>query len=280
MPMTKFVPDESFEEYRERFKEHFVMERSDDGVLEVRMHTNDGEAIWSSELHRAIGQLFEAVGADRENELMIFTGTGENWLRDSDGESFDAIELDEEVFKRASYEVWWRDGLKLQENLIWDIDIPTIAVINGPGFHTEFALLFDITICSEHTRFMEPHLQLGLAPGDAQFLVFQQLMGLKRANYAMYTIQPIDAEKALEWGMVNEVLPGEQLMPRARELAGTIMETDAIIRKITNHIIKRPWRRLLTDDFQMHFGFEMWGALVHRNRHATTPLHESVDRRE
>jgi hypothetical protein len=167
MSLTTFVPDESFEQYRERFTEHFVMERTDEGVLEVRMHTNGGEAVWSAELHRAIGQVFEAIGSDRDNELLIFTGTGEHWLQDVDAPSFAAIEDDEEVFKRKSFDMWYRDGLRLLENLIWDIDIPSIAVVNGPGFHTEFALLCDLTLCAEDTYFIEPHLHIGLAPGDA-----------------------------------------------------------------------------------------------------------------
>lgn len=271
MSLTTFVPDESFEQYRERFTEHFVMERTDEGVLEVRMHTNGGEAVWSAELHRAIGQVFEAIGSDRDNELLIFTGTGEHWLQDVDAPSFAAIEDDEEVFKRKSFDIWYRDGLRLLENLIWDIDIPSIAVVNGPGFHTEFALLCDLTLCAEDTYFIEPHLHIGLAPGDAQFLVFQKLLGIKRANYAMYFSRRLNAERALEWGLVNEVLPRDELLPRARQLAARIMENDPTLRRITNHIVKRPWRKMLTEDFEMHFAHEMWQSLVHRHPHGFQP---------
>ena len=270
--LTSFVPEPHLEEYAERFKEHFFLERRH-GVLLARFHTNGGEAVWGAELHRAIGQLFHTVSRDRENEVLILTGTSDYWLRDVDSESFNAIEDNDETFRRESYYRWYRDGMKMQETLIWDIDIPTIGVINGPGTHSEFGLLCDITICADHARLVEAHFKLGLAPGDALFMVLQELIGLKRAAYAMYTAQRITPEEALEWGLINEILPSAELLPRAFQLAETILEQDPIVRRITSAIVKRPRRRRMTDDFEMHFGHEMWAAMVHKQRHAQMDTH-------
>ena len=54
MTLTSFVKWPKFEDYKEMFKEHFVMEKRDDGVLLVRMHSKGGPQLWSMELHRAI----------------------------------------------------------------------------------------------------------------------------------------------------------------------------------------------------------------------------------
>lgn len=266
MSRTAFVPEPAFDEYRERFKHHFVMERTG-GVLEVRMHNDGGEAIWSLELHRALTQMFRAVANDRENHILILTGTGDYWFRVLDSESFAQIEHDDDVFRRKSYDMWYRDGMRMVESLLWDVDIPTIAVVNGPGFHTEFALLCDVTICADDARFFEAHLNIGLAPGDGLFLVLQELLGTKRATYAMHTVQRINAPKALEWGLVNEVLPREQLLPRAREIASIMMTRDPFIRHMTTQIVKRRWKRLFTDDLGFHISHEMWGTMVHRGKH-------------
>ncbi|RLV55665.1 enoyl-CoA hydratase/isomerase family protein [Aeromicrobium phragmitis] len=268
MALTSFIEEPKFDVYRERFAEHFILER-EDGILVARMHTGGDVAVWGLELHRALGQLFKTVAADPENEVLILTGTGDYWLRDIDSESFNAVEKDESTFRREGYFQWYRDGMKLQENIIWDVDIPTISAINGPGFHSEFALLHDITICTDDTRLVEPHYHVGLAPGDALYLVLQELIGYKRANYAMYTAQNITAEQALEWGLVNEVVAREDLVDRARSLAEMIIRTqpNPIVRRLTSRIVKRRWRRLLTDDFEMHFGHEMWGTMVHRQDH-------------
>ncbi len=268
MSLTKFVPYEKFDSYKERFKEHFFMERKD-GIIEVRMHTRGGPVKWSLEMHRAIGQMFEVVGADRENEILIFTGTGDKWIPDMDAESFHAIEKDGELgFKEFSYDMYYHDATKLVEANLWGVDIPTISVINGPGFHTEFALSCDLTICADDAIFVEPHLHAGLAPGDGQFLVFQELLGLKRANWAMYMVETIDAQKALDWGLVNEVHSREKLMPRAWEIARTIKDRNKrITRLMTSKIVKRNWKRRYTEDFEMHLAHEMYGIHISMTPH-------------
>lgn len=277
--LTSFVEEPEFEQYKERFAEHFAMERDPRGVLTVRMHTNGGEVIWSAEMHRALPQLFKTIAADEKNEVLILTGTGDTWIGDMDAASFNAVEKDEETFRQESYFKWYRDGMKLQEALIWDIDIPTIAAINGSGHHQEFGLLCDMTICTEDTRIVEAHYAVGLAPGDGLFLVLQELAGYKRANHAMYTARNITATEALEWGLVNEVVSRSALMERAHQLADTILSSqpDRVVRRVTSQIVKRRWRRLLNDDFQMHFGHEMWAATVHRQHHAAMDIRGVID---
>lgn len=262
-PLTNVVPHLEFQEYKELFKEHFLLERDERGVVVAQAHTNGGEAIWSLELHRAYGQLFHAIGVDPKNEVLILTGTDDVWMMDMDRDSFGAIEQSTEQYQRETFHWYYRDGTKMQEALLWDIEIPTISIINGPGQHTEVALLCDLTLCATDAYLFEAHYKVGLAPGDALFLVLQQLLGPKRANYALYTGQNISAEQALEWGLVNEVLPRDQLLPRAREIADMILEQDGLIRRLTTQIVKRPWHKAFVEDFRMQFGHQMWGAMVH-----------------
>jgi len=255
VPKTSFVPWVPLAEYRERFAEHFVMERAD-GVLEVRFHTEGREALWSLELHRALSQVFQAIGQDPDNEVMIITGTGDSWLTKRDVESMAQVIT-------PNYDVWYADGTKLIENLLWCVDIPTIAAINGPGFHTEFGLLCDLTVASDDARFFEPHFALGVVPGDGQFLVYQQLLGLKRANHTMYLrTDGLSAAEALDWGLVGETVPRDQVLPRAREIAGKIMEQPRVIRRLTSQVAKRPWRSAVQADFGMHLAHELFAGNV------------------
>ena len=105
---------------------------------------------------------------------------------------------------------------------------------------------------------------MGAPPGDGQFLVFQALLGIKRANYYMYTAKTIDAQTALELGLVNEVVPKEKLMERAWELAEMIMKQDRVCRRLTSHIARRPWKRLLLDDFPSQISTEFYGVRTGR----------------
>jgi enoyl-CoA hydratase/carnithine racemase len=284
MALTNFTPTFKFEDYKEKFKEHLIMERKN-GIILVRIHTQGKGAQWSFELHRALGQAWQEIGGDPENEVMIFTGTGDYWLRQFDKESFDAIEGDWEKFTNEySYEYNYHDATKLIENFIWDIDIPSIGVINGPGWHFECALLCDITLCAEHALLVEPHLLAGLVPGDGLYLVLQKLLGLKRAAYYMYTGKTIDAKTAYEWGMVNEVLPKDKLMNRAWELAEMIIQQNPrVTRRMTSQLVRRPWKRLLVDDFQVHFGHEMYAWHVDHKKmkkHSEIPIEKKWEKKK
>ena len=265
MPLTSFVPHVPLSEYQERLKEHFVMERTN-GVLEVRMHTRGGEAVFGFELHRALHQMLQAVGQDPENEVMILTSTGTTWINQYDQESFETQGRDAEAYRKTHYDMWYADANKLIDTLLWQIDIPLIGAINGPGFHIELPLLCDLTIATDDTRFMDPHFFMGVVPGDGQFLIYQNLIGLKRANHMMYLNNGISAQEALEWGLVGEILPRADLLPRAREMAQAIMSQDRSIRRLTAQVARRRWKRLFTDDFSMHVTHEMYGAHLSRIR--------------
>src|SRR5437879_8255635 len=84
MSLLDFVATPKFEEYKERFKQHYKLERREDGVILVQAHTAGGPIQLSVENHRSVGQLFKTIAADPENEVMIFTGTGQDFMMDAD----------------------------------------------------------------------------------------------------------------------------------------------------------------------------------------------------
>ncbi len=96
-------------------------------------------------------------------------------------------------------------------------------------------------------------------PGDGQGLTFQELMGLKRAAYYLYTSDTINAEMAKEMGLVNEVLPLDGLLPRAWEIAEKIMQKPRSIRRMTSAVLRRKWKRRLVEDLGFHIAHELLG---------------------
>ena len=259
MSYVDFIPTPKFEEYKEVFKENYKMERSEDGVIVVRAHTNDGPIQLSVENHRTVGQMFKTVGADPQNEVMIFTGTGPYFMIEMDPEGF---KLEQEDLPYWAYEYAYKDGRINASSLVNDLEIPTIGVMNGPGFHSEMCLMCDITICSEDAVIFDPHFKAGSVPGDGVHCAFQELLGVKRAAYALLTGQPIDAQKALELGLVNEVVPREKLIERAREIADIIMKQARTTRRMTTQIIRRPWKQRLTNDLDGGFAMQMFANLA------------------
>lgn len=259
MSLTSFVPTPKFEEYSERFKEHYKLERRADGVILVRAHTKGGPIQLSVENHRSVGQLFKTLGADPENEIMIFTGTGEDFMMEADPEGF---RLEKEDLAYWAYEYAYKDGRINVSSLINDLEIPTIGVLNGPGFHTEICLMCDLTICSEDAILYDLHYDIGSVPGDGIHSCFQELLGVKRAAYALLTGQAIDAKTALEYGMVNEVVPTGKLLERAWQLADHIMTQPRTTRRLTTQIVRRPWRQRISNDLDGGFGIQMFAHLA------------------
>jgi enoyl-CoA hydratase/carnithine racemase len=264
-----YVPRPSFDVYAEKYSRYFAMRRRD-GIIELRMHTDGGPARFDFAVHNAWPQVWQEVGNDPDNEVLIITGTGGQWLGTPESIAADPAEaLDglrqEPPPKDFAYEHAYYDATKLLENFIFGIDIPTIAAINGPSpAHTEFALLCDITLAVETATIVDPHLLAGTAPGDGQQLTLQELIGTKRAAYHLYTGQPIGARQALELGLVNEVLPAERLLPRAWEIAEAIMKAPRTARHLTHAIAQRPWKRRLVQDLGFGMAHEMFGIQADR----------------
>lgn len=261
MSLVGFVPTPEFESYRERFAEHFKMERRDDGVILVQIHTQGGPFQLSVENHRAFGQAMKVVASDPKNELMIFTGTGPAFLSQVDPEGFALEEKDLEYW---AYEYAYKDGRNNVNTLVNDFEIPTIGVLNGPGAHVEMCLMCDITICSEDAVLFDPHFAMGSVPGDGIHSCFLELLGVKRAAYALLTSQTIDAKTALQYGMVNEVVPRESLMTRAYDIADLIMRQKRTIRRLASQVVRRPWKQRVADDLDGGFGMQMFGHLSKR----------------
>lgn len=259
MSLTQFVQTPKFDEYKEQFKEAFLLERRADGVILAQAHTLGKSVKLSVENHRALGQLLKTIGADPENELLILTGTGDDFMMAIDPEGF---ELERENLQHWAYEYAYKDGRINVSSLINDLEIPTIGVFNGPGFHSEICLMCDITICSEDAVIFDPHYQAGSVPGDGVHSCFQELLGVKRAAYALLSGEAIDGKKALEYGMVNEVVPREKLLARAWTLADYIMKQQRITRRLTTQIIRRPWKQRITDDLDGGFGIQMFAHLA------------------
>lgn len=251
-----FVSRPRFEDYREKYATHFKLERQN-GILQVQMHTHGGPVMYGLPIHNAWSQLWLDIGNDPDNEVLIFSGTGDKWIGGFDPD-FAAQSL-HEMPADAFYDQIYADATKLLEAFIFNIDIPTIACINGAGLHTEFALLCDITLCAEHAELFDPHFKFNLVPGDGQGLTFQELMGVKRAAYFLYTSDKINAQMAKEMGLVNEVLPLDRLLPRAWEIAEKIMQKPRAIRRLTSAVLRRQWKRRLVEDLGFHIAHELLG---------------------
>jgi enoyl-CoA hydratase/carnithine racemase len=215
------------EEYQDRY-ENYEFERKD-GILQVTMHTKGKDIVWGMKPDDDLGRAYEDIARDPENEVVILTGAGDTFIHYEDLSGFnDCVEPHQWAEWVLPY------AIRLLNNHL-DIDVPMIAAVNGPNtLHAEQAFLCDIVLASETACFADyVHFPNGLVPGDGVQIIWPMLLGMNRARYLMYTGQILSAQEALELGLVAEVLPQDELLPRAHELANQLLETPNIVRRMT-----------------------------------------------
>lgn len=268
MAMEGFLDTPRLQDYAVKYAKYLDLRRND-GIVEMCLHHRSESAIYGPEARNAWAQALRDISNDPDNEVLIVTGTGDCWVRDY------ASSWDRPINEWPSdmiYQHLYRDMVKLAWSVVADIDIPVIAVINGPGMYREFALLADITLCSDATVFADLHASRHQPLGGGLHVAFQLLMGAKTAAYYLYTSDKIDAAKALELGLVTEVLPAEELLPRARAIAAAIMRLPRITRRLTHDIVQRPVRRRLSEDFGFGLSSMLFGVLAEGNGKAAPTL--------
>ena len=251
--LGNFVSGAALNDYRTRFEQHFQLDRRD-GVLTIRMHNNGQAARWSRGLLNAWNLLLHEVGADRDNEVIVITATGESWIAGVEAASF-AQPLPQ--WHSDLIDEQYNDGIRLLERLIFDLDVPTIAAINGPGPRLELPLLCDLTLCTPDVVFGDGNFRAGSVPGDGMYLALRELAGVKRANHVVYTGNGIAAEEAHRIGLVNEVQPRSELLPRALELATQIMARPRTARRLTHRIVTRSWQRRLVAELRDSYAHQL-----------------------
>jgi 2-(1,2-epoxy-1,2-dihydrophenyl)acetyl-CoA isomerase len=170
------------------------------------------------ELIRELQEAFKQAASDSQVRVVVLTGAGRVF-----GAGQDIPEM-----RSASGEISYREHLLETYNplvlQIRHIEKPVIAAINGPcaGASLGIALGCDIRVASEGANFVVGFNGIGLIPDSAVSLLLPVLIGLGRAQEFTFTNQPITAQQALEWGLVNRVCPPDELMPETMKLAARL----------------------------------------------------------
>ena len=238
-----------FDAYRHGFP-NARLNRSKSGVLEVALHTDGGTLVFNGHTHEQFVDLFHAIGSDPDNRVLILTGSGDAFMETISPEGFD-------FFTPQGYDKIYREGRKVLMNIL-DIEVPLIAAVNGPArLHSEYILLADIVLATPSTIFQDkPHFEFGIVPGDGVHLLWQEVIGSVRGRYFILTRQELDAETAKEWGAVNEIVPANELLPRAREIAEGLAKLPPLTTKYTRVALTQKLRRIIDEGVTLGLALE------------------------
>ena len=120
------------------------------------------------------------------------------------------------------------DRARISRGLTPETTKPRIGAVNGPAVTGGLVLALgcDFLIASERATFADTHARVGVMPAGGMTIRLPQLIGVNRARQMSLTGNFVDATTACAWGLVNEVVPHDELLPRTLELAGAVAESD------------------------------------------------------
>src|SRR4029077_6490894 len=227
--------------YFTRYK-NFGLSRSAGGVLTLRFHTGGGPHTFDGTTHHDLPRLLEELAFDKDNRVLVLTGTGDSFIDSIDGPSLG------DLTKPMGADVLYAEGRRGVQRLA-HLEIPTIAAVHGPvSVPHAYALLADVVIAADTTVFSDlPHLAFGIAPGDGLFVVWEEILGLNRARHLEITQGSFTAQEALSWGAVAEVVPLGQVLPRAQELAGQMTRRPHLTNKYMAVVFRQRISRRLAE---------------------------------
>ncbi len=200
----------------------------------------------SNELTTELKSFLDEAERDDDLRVLIITGAGDKAFV-AGADINELVGRDARLGRRVSQER--QDIFSRIENL----PIPVIGAINGYalGGGLELALACNIRLASEKAQFGAPEVKLGIIPGDGGTQRLPRLVGLGRAMEMILTGDFIDAEEAFRIGLVNRVLPPEELMGKAMELAQRIASRPPLAVRYAKEAVNRSQEGGLTAGFSL-----------------------------
>jgi len=221
LPERKFLPNRSEEEGV--MEQQPVLEERQDQVALLTLNRPEAMNSFNFAMLRALEERIEAIQLDPEVRVVIITGAG--------GKGFCAgADLKERVTLGEQQVKEFIMTIRNLFTFIEDLNKPVIAAVNGValGGGTELALACDIRIASINATMGLTETRLAIIPGAGGTQRLPRLVGRGKAKELIFTGRRVDAEEALQIGLVNKICAPEALLDECRSMAAMICETGPI----------------------------------------------------
>jgi len=231
--------------------DYLLYEPEDNGILWIKFNRPErmNALIGSSEeggTVAKVGEYMRAGDDDPDIRVIVLTGVGRGFCSGADmrRDTPDALKGENFVGNRgtvagpdAAREHFFHGFTKLHLD-ISQIRKPTVAMINGPavGSGMDMALHCDIRLGCENSRFIG-YQRLGQIIENGGSYYLPKMVGLGRALEFAYTGH-LDAQRAYDWGMLNYLVPSDQLEETTRELCNRILRTPPMVQWISKRIMR------------------------------------------
>lgn len=214
------------------------VDRRPDGVAVVRLDNPKVNAL-SSELLRQLATAAEGLRADPPGAVVV-TGGDRIFAAGAEISEFRSAEAPAEVITRAEAELLGQLFLRAL-NAVADIPRATVAAISGfaLGGGCELALACDFRVASDKARLGQPEILLGIIPGGGGTQRLARLVGPAVAKDLIFTGRQVRADEAMSLGLVDEVVPAEEVLDRALAKAAALAAGATVAQGLAKRAIDR-----------------------------------------
>ena len=257
----------------------FLQIEREGGIVTVRMnHPDTRNALTTREQIQEFVDLCAELRRDMSVRVMVLTGNGSAFC--AGGNVKDMHERGG-IFAGSPYELrnTYRDGIQRIPLAIYELDIPVIAAVNGPaiGAGLDLACMCDIRLAAPKAIFAESFVRLGIVPGDGGAWLLPRIIGIPKASLMAFTGDAIDAAKALEWGLVEQVCTHETLQTEAQALARRIASNPGHALRLCKRLLREGQHMRLDSLLELSAAYQ---ALAHHTEDHQEAVAAFVDKRD
>ena len=248
------------------------------GVVIVRMDRPDTRNALSepSQMQEFV-DLCAQMRADASVKVIVLSGNGKSFC---DGGNIKDMQARDGIFAGSPYELrnTYRDGIQRIPTALYDLDIPIIAAVNGAaiGAGLDLACMCDIRIASTKAVFAESFVKLGIVPGDGGAWLLPRIIGIPKASLMAFTGDTIDAEKALEWGLVEQLCDPQELETQAVALAERIAANPGHALRLCKRLLREGQHMRLDSLLELSAAYQ---SLAHHTEDHQEAVAAFVDKR-
>jgi enoyl-CoA hydratase len=208
-----------------------IIVETKDKVGIIKMNRPDALNALNTETLQELSKAISDLNESDQVRVLVITGEGKAFVAGADIAEMKDMSRDEaQAFSQKGQKVF---------DLIAKTEKPVIAAVNGfaLGGGCELALACDIRVASDKAKFGQPEVNLGVIPGFAGTQRLSRLVGVAKAKELIFTGDMIDAQTAHSIGLVNQVVPADQLMTVCMDLANKIASKGPVAVKFSKKVI-------------------------------------------
>tara|TARA_R110000850_G_scaffold81515_8_gene175226 strand:- start:5352 stop:6152 length:801 start_codon:yes stop_codon:yes gene_type:complete len=257
----------------------FLQVERDGGIVFVRMNSPETRNALSepSQMQEFV-DLCRDLRGDRSVRVVVLTGNGKAFCA---GGNIKDMQNREGIFAGSPYDLrdTYRNGIQQIPLALYELDVPIIAAVNGPaiGAGLDLACMCDIRIASNKALFAESFVKLGIVPGDGGAWLLPRIIGIPKASLMAFTGDTIDAAKALEWGLVEQVCDAEALESEALALANRIARNPGHALRLCKRLLREGQHMRLDSLLELSAAYQ---SLAHHTEDHSEAVNAFVEKRE